>query len=190
CGGVAGAGSLADRSAGRVAHAHRHAAAGGDDDRAELLDIFEASAGAHHDAFAVALDVAGAAADIVGFNGLGDIGEGQAERDQFRRFGIDLVLFEVAADRVHAGDARHHLDLRPDDPVLHSAQIGVLLNVAIEPLSVLREKAAVALQAGHAVALDDLVRKMHGPHGDFAKAGRNRTDAGLDALRQAGTNVV
>ncbi len=44
---------------------HRHAAAGGDDDRAEFLDGLEAAAGAHHKTFAVAFDVACAAADIV-----------------------------------------------------------------------------------------------------------------------------
>ncbi len=45
---------------------------------------------AHHEAFAIALDVARAAADIVGFDRLGDVGEGEAERDQLRRVGLDL----------------------------------------------------------------------------------------------------
>ena len=36
---------------------------------------------------------------------------------------IELVLLELAAVRVHAGAPGHHLDLRPDDPVLHRAQI-------------------------------------------------------------------
>ena len=60
--GAAGTGLAADRNGGDVADPHRHAAAGGDHDRAEVLDAFDAAAGAHHDAFAVALDVACAAA--------------------------------------------------------------------------------------------------------------------------------
>src|SRR5262249_29901226 len=166
-----------------------NAAAGGDDDSSQLFDIHQAAAGAHHDAFAVALDVARAPADVVGINRPGDIREGKAKREQFRSVRIDLVLLEIAADRVHAGNTRHHLDLRLDDPVLDSPQIRVLLDLAFEHLPFHREEAAVALHPRHAVALGQPLRKVRGPHVDFAEASRNRTDAGLDALRQASPDL-
>ena len=174
---------------GEVADPDRHAAAGRDDDGADFLDVLQTPAGAHHDAFAVAFDIACAAADIVGLDRLGHVGEGQAERDQLRGVGIDLVLLEIAADRIHAGDAGHHLDLRLDDPVLHRAQIGVLLDLALQQLAVGGQETAVALQARHAVALDRGAGEVDGPHVDFAETGRDRADPRLDALRQAGADL-
>ena len=67
--GAAGADFAADRHLGDVADPHRNAAARADDDVADVAEVFEASAGAHGDAFAVALDNAGAAAGVVGFDG-------------------------------------------------------------------------------------------------------------------------
>ena len=58
------------RHLGHVLDAHRHAAARGDDDVADLRDGLDAAAGAHDVAFAVVLDVARAAADVVGLQRL------------------------------------------------------------------------------------------------------------------------
>jgi len=71
----------------------------------------------------VTLDVIRPAADIVGLDRLDDLGEGQAIGDQAGRVGLHQILLDVAADGVGAGDTRHALHLRPDDPVLDRAQI-------------------------------------------------------------------
>ena len=54
---------------------------------------------AHDEALAVALDIAGAAADIVALDRLDDVGERQPKRDELRRVGLHLILLDVAAER-------------------------------------------------------------------------------------------
>ena len=79
------------------------------------------------------------------------------------------------------------LQLRPDDPVLHRAQIGGALELVAQALAFGRQIGAVALPAGLAV--------LHGraavgspivdrPHVDLAEAGGDRPHARLDAGRQ------
>ena len=48
-----------------------------------------------------------AAADIVGLQRLDDVGEREAIGDSFVGSGCDVILLDVAADRVDAGDTRH-----------------------------------------------------------------------------------
>ena len=99
----------------------------------------EPAAGAHDVGLAVVFDVAGAGADVVALQGLDEIVEGDAVSRQAARIGLHLVLLHVAADRVDAGDAFDALELRADDPVLHSAQVGGLLDVAAQPLALRRQ---------------------------------------------------
>ena len=132
--------------------------------------------------------IAGAAADVVALQRLDHVVEGQAERDQLRRVGLDVVLLDVAADRIDAGDARHALELRPDDPVLHRAQIGGALDLAVEPLALGREVGAVALPARarrRARAASVGAAILDRPHVDLAEAGRDRPHPRLGARRQA-----
>src|SRR5207302_417428 len=64
----------ADRQFGHIANTHRHRAARTDNDLANFVQRFQSAASAHGDAFAVALDHAGAPADVVGLNRLDHVG--------------------------------------------------------------------------------------------------------------------
>ena len=62
-----------------------------------------------------------------------------------------MVLLLEAPDAVDAGDARHGLDLWPNDPVLNRPQVSRPLKLGCELLSLRCEIAAVGLPAGLAV---------------------------------------
>ena len=186
--GRAGAQLAADPDLGDVPDPHGHAAARGDHDVADLVHVLEAPGGAHDVALAVALEIAGAAVDVVALQRLGDVGKGQAEADELRRVGLDVVLLLEAADHVDAGDARHGLELRADDPVLDGSQVGSALDLRLEALPLRRQVGAIGLPArlpipsGGALAGRPVVDR---PHVDLAQARRDRAHAHLGAGRQA-----
>src|SRR5262249_9623656 len=101
--------------------------------------------GTHHVTLAVLLDGRGTPTEVIGFDSPGDVCERNPQCDQLRRVGLDMVLLHVAADSIDSGDAWHALELRSDDPVLHSAQVGGSLELAGEALPLGREISAVAL---------------------------------------------
>ncbi len=119
--GAAGAQFTTDRNLGQILHPQRCIATGGDDDLTDLGDILDAASGPHHIVLAVALDIVRAAAGIVGLHRLDDVGERDAIGDRLGRIRRDLILLDVAADRIGAGDTRHRPHLRADNPVLHRA---------------------------------------------------------------------
>jgi hypothetical protein len=128
-----------------VLDAHRNPAAGGDADVTDLVKALDPAGGAHNVAFAVALDVIGAAARIVGFDRIDDLAESNAIADETSRIGLDPVLLDIAADGVGAGNAGDGLHLWPYDPVLDRAQIDEALQIVGEALALGREIGAVAL---------------------------------------------
>src|SRR5207245_1035725 len=133
--------------------------AGGHDDVADVGQVLDPPAGAHDVTLAVALDVVGPAADIVGLDGAGDLAEREPVSDQSRRVRLDPILLDVAADRVGAGNAGAGLHLRADDPILDRAQIH-------DPLQVRGEVVAIFPSA---------------PGGGFACASVRRSGAGWRA---------
>src|SRR5262245_52711014 len=91
---------------------------------------------------------------------------------------ITVSAIDVPADGIDAGHARHALELRPDDPVLHRAQVGGALELARERLAFRREIGSVALPARLSVAQVAALPRLKSdcPHIDFAETRRNRTD--------------
>jgi hypothetical protein len=57
---------------------------------------------------------------------------GPCEPDEPGRVGLHVILLLEAAEGVDEGDPRHCLELRTNDPILHSAQIGRSLEISIE----------------------------------------------------------
>src|SRR3546814_17503811 len=97
-----------------------------------------------------------------------------------------MVLFNVTADRVDAGDPRYALHLRPDDPILHRAQISDPLGVSLEQISFGSEIRSIWLPAS-SIRLSlfrDEWLKLDGPHVDFAQARRDRTHRRREARRE------
>src|SRR3546814_9508145 len=68
--------------------------------------------------------------------------------DLLGRIGFDDEVFRVATDRVDTRHARHRLQLRADDPVLHGSQIAGLLNLVGQPVPLRSEITSVGLPAG------------------------------------------
>ena len=191
--GAAGAQFAPDRDIGHVLDADGNAAAGGHDDVGDVVHVLDAAGGADDVAFAVLLDVVGAAADVVGFDGGDHLTERQAVADQLRRIGLDLELLDEAADGVGAGDARHRLHLRADDPVLHGAQVHGALEIVGQTFAFRRQIPAVGLPSRLAVAHrrgGAGLFVFDGPPVDLAEPGRNRPHPDVDARRKAGLGVV
>src|SRR5882672_2001164 len=130
---------------------HRHPGSGSDDDLADLRQPLHAATGPHHVALAVAFDVVRAAADVVGFDRIGDLTERNSVPDQPGRVRLDEILLDIAADGVGAGHTWDRLHLRAYDPVLHGAQIDDTLQGIGVSLSLECKIGAVALPAGFAV---------------------------------------
>jgi hypothetical protein len=160
--GAAGPNFTADRHLGNVADTYRHRTSCADNNIANVLEIFEPSTGAHGNPFTVALDDAGATADVIGFNRASDVAEGQAQGDQLRGIRLNLVLLDVAADGIDAGHAHDALDLRPDHPILHGAQIRGALDFG-------RQSLAFRCDVNASIGFGR--RKPDRPHVDFAEAG-------------------
>ncbi len=191
--GRAGAHLPADRHLGNVPHPDRNATAGGHDHVADLLHALQASGRAHHIALAVALDIAGAAADVVGLDRIGHVLKRQPKPDQLRRIGLNVILLHVAADRVDAGHVRHAFELWADDPVLHGTQVSRPQEIVGEALPFGRKIGAIALPARLAI-LDGHAgcrrRILDRPHVDLAQTGGDRSHLRFGARRQAGFGVA
>ena len=179
--GAAGPQFTPDRHLGQILHPQRRVATGGDDDLADLGDIFNAPGGPHDIILAVALDVIRAAAGIVGLYRLDDVGERDAIGDRLGRIRRDLVLLDIAADGVGAGDTRHRPHLWADDPVLDRAQIDRALEIVAQMPTFRREIAAVALPTRLAVGNRRILRLLvfDRPPIHFAQSGRDWTEPDL-----------
>jgi len=73
--GAASSQFTADGDGGNVADANRYAISRRNHHVADVGDVFKPAAGADHDALAIALDRAGATAQIIGFQRMDDISE-------------------------------------------------------------------------------------------------------------------
>jgi hypothetical protein len=169
-----------------IPNSHRHGVTGCDDDFLDIAEVLDASTGAHHVAFAIAIDNVRATADIVGFDGMHDLAERQPVGDQAGRIRLHEVLLHVSADRIGARDTRHGLHLRTDDPVLHGPQIDGTLKLISQAVAFGSEIRTVILPARLAVADRDALPggQIHRPPIDFAEAGRDRAHPDVDAGRQ------
>ena len=185
---AAGPDFAADGDVRDIANTDRYCPAGDDRHVCDIGKLLQTPAGANRDAFAVAVDGARASADIVGLDGAHDIAERQTERDEFRRVRLHLILLDVSADGIDAGNAGNGLDLWANDPVLHRSQIGAALDISFQGLTFGSHKRSVLLPAGFTVAGRRIER--HGPHVYFAKAGRDRTQSWFGAGRQAGAHIA
>jgi len=161
----------------------RRAAAGGDDDVADLLRPGDPPLGAHDVRLAPLVDGAGAHAGVVPLEGGQDLGEGDAVGDEARRVGLDQELPLEAADGVHARHAGHGAQLRAHHPFLDGAEIGESVPLVRQTLSLRGSVRAVGLPAragrsaglrrrGGAVVFDDV-------DVDLPEAGGDGTEAGL-----------
>src|SRR3546814_18896287 len=89
-------------------------------------------------------------------------------------------VFRVATDRVDTRHARHRLQLRADDPVLHGSQIAGLLNLVGQPVPLRSEITSVGLPAGLSGNLLRAIAVRIGLadsiHDDLAETGCPRQD--------------
>ena len=191
--GAAGAQLTPDRHLGQILHPQRCVATGGDDDLTDLGDILDAAGGPHHIILAVAFDVIRTAAGIVGLHRPDDVGERDAIGDRFGRIRRDLILLDIAADGIGAGDTRHRPHLRADDPVLDRAQIDRALEIIAQMAAFRREVAAVALPARLAVGHGRILWRFpvfDRPPIHFAEPGRDRTEFDFGLGRQRLPNLL
>ena len=185
--GAAGPQFTPDRHLGQILHPQRRVATGGDDDLADLGDILDAAGGPHDIILAVALDIVRAAAGIVGLHRLDDVGERDAIGDRLGRIRRDLILLDIAADRIGAGDTRHRPHLRANNPVLHRAQIDRALEIVAQMAAFRREIAAVALPTRLAVGDRRILWRLlvfDRPPIHFAQPRRDRTELDLGLGRK------
>ena len=185
--GAAGAQFAPDRHLGQVLHPQRRVATGGDDDLADLGDILDAAGGSHDIILAVALDIVRAAAGIVGLHRLDDVGERDAIGDRLGRIRRDLILLDVTADGVGAGDTCYHPHLRADDPVLDRAQVDRAFEIVVQIPTFGREIAAVALPARLAIGNRRVFSRLlvlDRPPIDFTQPRRDRTEPDLGFRRK------
>lgn len=112
---------FAGADGGDVRDEDRNPFARGDDDLGELVGIGDAAVGLHGERLAALLNGAGAGAGVVASQCFSQVGEAQSRSRKALRVGPHDVLLDVAADDVDAGQARHGLQLRGDDPVLDGA---------------------------------------------------------------------
>jgi hypothetical protein len=112
-----------------IADVDRHAVAGANHDGLDLVNRLDAARGADEVRLALVLHVPSAGRDVVLLQRLDHVRERQPVRDELHRVRLHMVLLDVTADRVHACDILHALELRPDNPVLHLAQVGGQLHV-------------------------------------------------------------
>ena len=116
---AAGSQLASERDLRDVLDPHRHRPTCRNDDVLDLAEVLDPPAHADHVAFAVALDVVGTPADIVGFNRADDLAEREPIGDKTHRIGVYMVLLHIAADCVGTCDPWHGPHLRSDDPVLN-----------------------------------------------------------------------
>jgi hypothetical protein len=95
-----------DPNVGNVPQINGHATTGRDRNLAKIGDAFHPAAGAHGEAFAVALDHRRAAAHIIDLNGVCEVAEGEAKGNQASGIGLHQVLLDVPANGIHAGNTR------------------------------------------------------------------------------------
>lgn len=90
-----------------IAYADRHAGAPIQHDRTDLRDVVHLPRHPHQKLLAVTFDIAGADVAVVGLHCLGNLVQGEPQRDQARRIGGDMDLPRIPTDGVDLGDARH-----------------------------------------------------------------------------------
>ena len=176
--GAAGAQFFTDCHGGHVADVDRRTGTPADDDLSDFFLVVDPPSCADRVVLARMLDVPGAGRDVVALQSLDDIVEGQAVCDEFHGIGLDVILLDIAADRIHAGHVFHSFELWPDDPVLHGSQIGAQFYVGLKHFAFEREVRSVALPSGPAILevcpLAIAVFVVDGPHVDLAQPGGDR----------------
>ena len=163
-GGGPGAQLFAFTDLGDFAQAHRHALAMRDDDVVQFLDRANLSRHANQVLLTATFDIAGARVGIAARNRVHHISQAEAKSNQSGGIGRDVDLTDVAADRVHFGDAFQMPQLRSDHPVLQRAQIGRC------------PRRTIGFQRAW-LGLD-------GVHEDFAEAGCDRPERRVDTRWQ------
>jgi hypothetical protein len=81
------------------------------------------------------LDVARARAHVVALERFDDVGERDPIAHERHRVGLDVVLLDVAADRVDSSHALDAAKLGANEPVLNRSQVGRALDVGAERLA-------------------------------------------------------
>ena len=87
-----------------------------------------------------------------------------------------MILFDITANRVNAGNTRHRLQLRRHDPILHRPQVCRLGFLILQTIAFRGQVGAIGLPsrlAGSGFG-DVKGRKFHGPHVDLAQPCRER----------------
>ena len=187
---VLGRGPHAERLAGAdgrdLVEQDRHALARGDNGAGEFVGVAHTPVRANGKPFTVAVDDTRAGAGVIALQRRCKILQREAHRRHTLDVGNDEIFLGVAAKGVDASQTRRALELRRDDPVLHGPQVGRLVGIADEVIALRRDVAAIALQAGFAVAVTSLIQLavFDRPHEDIAEPGRDRPHLRVHALRQ------
>src|SRR5262249_40533625 len=125
--------------------------------------------------------------EIVVFDRSSDVAERQVEADEFGRIRLDVILLLKTAKRVDARDPRNGPELRPDDPILHRAQVGHLLKFSRKARALGGEIASIGLPAGFAIhdrRPFAWAPVMDRPHVNLTQPCGDWSHARLGALRQ------
>ena len=110
------AGDFPDRDRGAIETAEENGA--------EVLDSGGEADGTDDVFLVVLFDVLSADVEVVGFEGVDDIGDGEGIAFEGEGIDLDVKLFFVAADAEDFGDAGDVLEVEFNDPILNGAQLG------------------------------------------------------------------
>src|SRR3546814_5728974 len=105
-----------------------------------LVDGTRAGIDADEVGFAATVIKIGANSEVGFFQRLAELAVGNSEIGQLGRIGFDDDVFRVATERVDTRHARHRLQLRAADSVLHGSQTAGLLNLVGQPVPLTSEK--------------------------------------------------
>ncbi len=95
-----------------------------EEDGAEVLDSGGEADGTDDVFFVVLFDVLSADVEVVGFEGVDDIVDGEGIAFEGEGVDLDVELFFVAADAEDFGDAGDVLEVEFNNPILNGAQLG------------------------------------------------------------------
>src|SRR3546814_5257239 len=131
---------IANPDVGDLADSDRNAAARCRNGVPNLVDGTRAGIDADEVGFAATVIKIGANSEVGFFQRLAELAVGNSEIGQLGRIGFDDDVFRVATERVDTRHARHRLQLRAADSVLHGSQTAGLLNLVGQPVPLTSEK--------------------------------------------------
>ncbi len=176
-----GAGRAKTRGAAGFHDRHIHNAddlAGTHQDRClrQFFHVAETGVSTDNISLASTTDIARAGDAIGVLKCIDQLDEPHAIGCKLRRVRVDRVFLHIAAKHINASDSFHAAQLWRDDPVLHRAKVGRLLQLRGQALTLWRD-------IGDAVTCDGIC-ELDGPDIDLAEARNDRTSCGRQAFRQ------